>query len=53
MPVLALLFLSCLAPAHQQSGKETDSLPLTPPIAGAEVVEQDSATRPSVEDRML
>ena len=44
VPVLALLVLSCLAPAHQQSDEETVSLPLTPPIASAEVGEQNNAT---------
>ena len=49
MPVLALLFLSCLAPSLQQGDAESDAYPLTPPIASAEVVEQDNATCPSAE----
>ena len=53
MKVLTLLFLSCLAPSLQQSGEETDSLPLTPTIANAEMVEQNDATCPSVEARNI
>ena len=48
-PVLALLFLSCLAPSLQQGDAEFDAYPLTPPIASAEVVEQDNTTCPSAE----
>ena len=49
VPVLALLFLSCLAPAHQQSDEETASLPLTPEIASMEMVEQSDSLCSSAE----
>ena len=51
MLVWTLLLFSSFTPSHQQSGEEIGSLPLTPRIASAEVVEQNDATCPSAEAR--